>query len=359
MTTRRAVLLLLPVVACLITGCGKRLGANGKVYAADVVEAAEKLKPAKDPVQEEMFAFRVKTRPLYNNRKFDALETLAAKTRAEREICGDGTWRITEFYESLACRDEEQEGMWMLHDQIHQQWLKAKPDSITAHVAYADFLAKYAWQARGDGMADTVTQKGWNLFNERLAKAKQVLDEARKLPEKDPVFWDASLRVALGQNWKPTEFDALLAEAVAFEPKYWKYDLARAKSLLPRWYGKEGDWEAFAEAAAKKPHGLGAELYARIVLHLHGFYENVFVETKASWPTTRAGLEQMLASCPKSLDVKNEAAKLATMAQDQAFAKKCFDLIGDVYFTHDAPDGVWESAEQMAHCRRWANTGKW
>jgi len=71
--------------------------------------------------------------------------------------------------------------------------------------------------------------------------------------------------------------------------------------------------------------------------------------------STRRGIF-MLKTCPRSLDILNNAAQLACMAEDREFAKRCFDLIGDVYFS----DGhAWDSPEQMAHCRKWAETGKW
>ena len=42
--------------------------------------------------------------------------------------------------------------MWQLQERIHQEWIAAKPRSVTARVACAD----YAWQARGSGYAHTV-----------------------------------------------------------------------------------------------------------------------------------------------------------------------------------------------------------
>jgi len=86
----------------------------------------------RDPVLEEIYAYRMKVRPFYNIRNFDKLESLAAEARKGKEVFGNGTRRIAEFYESLACRDDENERMWLLHDQIHREWIKAKPASVTA-----------------------------------------------------------------------------------------------------------------------------------------------------------------------------------------------------------------------------------
>jgi len=79
-----------------------------------------------------------------------------------------------------------------------------------------------------------VTKEGWQLFRERLELARNTLVESRELTDKDPFWWLVALGVALGQHWPKNEYDQLLEEAKAFEPKFWGYDMARARSLLPR-----------------------------------------------------------------------------------------------------------------------------
>ena len=344
----------------ILAGCkeksasGSNAGAPAEHIDADEKVAAAKLKPAKDPIQEEIGASNLETRQAYNNRRFDDLEKKAAQLRAGKEVFGNGSWKIAQFYAALACNDAEPESMWQLHDRIHQEWIAAKPASISARVAYADFLTEYAWRARGTGYADKVSEDGWRLFGERLAAARKVLEEARGLEEKDPYWWVTALTVALGQSWDRAQYEVLIAEAHAFEPKFWGYDTSRAVSLLPRWLGEPGDWEAYAEQAAARPDGLGAEVYARIVSRLRGFYENVFRETKASWPKTREGLAEMLRKYPDSLGWLSEAAMLATMAEDRALAKELFDRIGDRYLP-----SVWRKPERLAHFRHWAETGDW
>lgn len=59
------------------------------------------------------------------------------------------------------------------------------------------------------------------------------------------------LRIALGQDWPESGYNALLAEAPAAEPRYWGHDTTRAISLLPRWYGHPGEWEAYAEETSR------------------------------------------------------------------------------------------------------------
>ncbi|MFO1465163.1 MAG: hypothetical protein U1F35_01755 [Steroidobacteraceae bacterium] len=43
-----------------------------------------------------------------------------------------------------------------------------------------------AWKARGDGFSNTVTPEGWKLFEERLAKARKLMDEAESFAATNP-----------------------------------------------------------------------------------------------------------------------------------------------------------------------------
>jgi hypothetical protein len=354
--------LALPVIGCGFSGCDaapsgrqshEQSSPQENITHSERAEAA-KLTPAEDAVSQEIYAFRLKTRGAYNNRRFDELDALAAELRKEKPLFGNGSWRIVQFYGAFELNDDETEEMWKEHERIHQQWIAANPTSVTARVAYADFLTSYAWQARGSGFADSVTDAAWHLFGERLAAAGEILKEGRELPEKDPMWWMVALRLALGQGWPKEQYNAMLEEAVSFEPKFWGYHTTRAYSLLPRWHGQPGDWEAYAEQAAERPDGLGAEVYARIVIRLRGFHDNVFGETKASWPKTREGLEIMLKKYPDSLEIASNAARLASIAQDREMAQQMFARIGDQYLP-----SVWRKPERFVHCRNWAMTGQW
>src|SRR5205823_8791969 len=102
------------------------------------------IQETKDKITEEIWQFRLKTRALYNASKFDELEALAAQIRTGRGRFGNGSWKIVQFYDSLGCRSDEPESMWQLHARIHENWDAAKPHSITARVAHADFFTEYA-----------------------------------------------------------------------------------------------------------------------------------------------------------------------------------------------------------------------
>jgi hypothetical protein len=333
------------------------LNNNGRpkenIDAAEIAAAA-KLKPVKCPVQEEIYKFRISVRQAYNQSRLDELEATAADLRRKKEVFGNGSWKIAQFYSAFACREDEPASMWKLHEQIHQAWVKAKPASVTARVALADFLTEYAWDARGSDFADSVTEEGWRLFGQRLAAAKEVLREASNLPEKDPYWPMVALVIARGQGWKTADTDALVEEATVAEPTFWGYHIERATSLLPRWHGAPGDWEQYANKMADRPNGLGDELYARIVVNMAGYHDNVFKTSKASWPRTRNGLQIMRQKYPRSLEILSNSAWMAALKEDRPLAKELFDQLGSSYLA-----SVWRKPERFVHIKHWADTGQW
>jgi hypothetical protein len=169
------------------------------------------------------------------------------------------------------------------------------------------------------------------------------------MKEKDPYLAMVALTVALGEGPDKAEYDAIVEEADAAEPSFWRYDTKRAFSLLPRWHGKPGDWEAFALKAAARPDGLGAEVYVRSVLNVEEFYGNVFDETDASWPKTREGLELMLKRYPESLEIVNLAARLAYMARDREMAQTLFARLNGTCVS-----SAWRGPEQFLGAQKWA-----
>jgi hypothetical protein len=336
----------------------QRSGTKEIAERIDKEEALEaiRLQPVTDPVEVKIEAYRKQMAENFYAQKFDELEKEAAAARTSKELFGDGSWKITQFYDAFERKNREAQGIWNVTEDTLKSWLKAFPNSLTARIAYADFLTNYAWHARGTDYAETVTAEGWKLMGERLTQADAILIEARKLPEKDPMLYLVALRVALGQGLEKPAYDKLLDEARSFEPAFWAYDVARAYSLLPRWYGEKGDFEAFTAKAAERPEGPGMEVYARIVMNMVELHQNVFKETKASWPKTKEGIDVLIKKHPESVEILSYAALLATCAYDNKSAKVYYEALGDRYL-EDSP--VWPSKESFVHYRKWARTGKW
>ena len=303
---------------------------------------------------EQVYGFQQEVREAFAKRNFAWLDKVAAGFLGTKERFGDGSWKIARFYEALeAPAREEPESVWQAKIQAYKDWSAGNLQSFTARIAYADFLTHYAWHARGSGYINTVTKDGYQQFEERLAVARRVLEGTKTIKEKDPYAWKVALTVALGQGWSRSEYDTLVESGRRFEPEFWYCDRARAYSMLPRWYGKEGDWEVFALAASQRPKGAGVEGYARIAFGMKDYYRNIFKESEVSWPKVREGVRLVVQKYPDSVTALSEGASLALLAEDRATAKELFERLGLRY-----QPGYWNGSEHFLECYRWALAAK-
>lgn len=310
--------------------------------------------PVSSAAMEDVTTFRGEVRQHYNNRRFAELEEIASKVRSGKERVRYGDWKIYHFYQAMDCREDEQESMWKLHEQIHREWLEKFPQSITARVAQAEFLTTYAWHARSDATAKYVSEEGWRLFHERLAAARTVLDQSKSLSPACPMWWYTCQTVALGQEWSRGEYDALFASAKAFEPEFFPYDCSRAKYLLPRWHGKPGEWEEVAEKQIKLQGATGSEIYARVVQEQEGYYDNIFQRSAASWRKTRKGFDDLRTHYPDSLELLNTYCRMACIAGDREQARKLFGEIGE-----NKVQSCWRvKGDEYERAKAWAMASK-
>jgi hypothetical protein len=134
------------------------------------------------------------------------------------------------------------------------------------------------------------------------------------------------LSVGMGQGWEKVEFDRIFEQGVKLAPDYYELYFTRAVTLLPRWYGMDGDWQTFAEAQAAAH---GDEVYARIAWSLEGYYPGkLFTEGRVSWSKMKAGFEAMLKDYPDSNWNLNAFCNFACLCGDRATASQLFDRIG-------------------------------
>lgn len=304
---------------------------------------------APDRVPEAIAAWRQQTRDLFHSADFAALDAAATEVRASKARFGNGGWKLFEFYDALKCPVSDLEVVSEFHLVAFRKWVAARPQSATARIALAEALVNFAWQARGGGFADTVTEQGWKLMGERLREADAVLKEARGLAEKCPHWWLAAQRVGIGLGWSREVYDKVFAEGVAFEPRYWHASVEKARYLLPRWHGQAGDWERFAEEETRRAGGPGAEIYPRIVVSLDRYHKHVFQESAATWPLTREGFLSLRTQYPASMEVAVWFCKLACRGNDRDQAQALFNEIGE-----NVDLRFWKTQGAYDRYRRWA-----
>lgn len=292
------------------------------------------------------------TRRLRKAQDFVGLEALAAHLRQSKETLDGGTWLLSTFYDQ-AIRVPKEEPEQQAAMDFYERWAKEHPESITAQVCLARALTRYAWNARGSGWANTVTDEGWRLFEERLARAWTVLEGAEDLAEKCPGWTEAAQTVALGQGWETADYFKMVDAAIAQEPTYGRYYTNACYYLFPRWYGETGDFEKWiAQQADHAPADHRDWQYARLVWMADRNQmasEMVFAPGRLDWNRTQRGFEIWLQQDPDNLMVRLQYLRLALLANDRAMARAQLDLIGGQYFP-----AMWKDEAQFEAARQFA-----
>jgi len=227
--------------------------------------------------------------------QFDALESAAASFRTSKSQFIDGEWRLNVLYDGLSYYlRTAPESNWAMRLAKLKEWVKVKPESITARVALAECLIGYAFHGRGGNYAKDVKDEQWQIYNNRISEAADVLKEAKNLKQTCPGWWAAYQRLALSIDMDRADYDQFVDSAIALEPNYNMYYFRKAWYLLPWWNGQEGDWEQYAKSSADSVGGdEGDILYARIVWFMDRRAPNNKVDNsaKVSWERVNRGIE--------------------------------------------------------------------
>jgi hypothetical protein len=285
--------------------------------------------------------------------RYAELDSIAHRLRTSKMRFPGGVWLLHAFYNGLdkpARGDRATDQEWADHLQRLDAWLKAKPESVTAHIAFANGYMAFGWRARGGGYAGSVSDRGWKLFAGMAEIAHSRLLEAEKLDEKCPEWFNSMLAVALMQGWELQDAKNIVDRAMQFEPSYYYTYREFANFLAPKWYGEEGDSERFAEGAANQIGGkLGDAMYAEIAPTLYCLCEGEPIG-KMDFQRIIRGYAADEALYGVSLEKINKLAYIATGLKEKAEAKKAFDRLGENWDLT-----TWRSKAKYDQARQWAN----
>ncbi|MDD2710321.1 MAG: DUF4034 domain-containing protein [Verrucomicrobiae bacterium] len=201
--------------------------------------------------------------------RFQELEDYASQCRAEKlEATRAEQPSLKKFYNTLVLLPKQKDDTRHLEFLNHlESWKEAFPYSITPRVTLFSFYISFAWKARGGGWAREVTEEGWKVFRERLARARTIFEDADRLQTKDPELYARAITLAMGQSWPRKKMESVYEKGITLFPHYFPLHVAKRYYLAKKWHGDEGDWQIFAQQAADRLGGeAGDSLYARLVL---------------------------------------------------------------------------------------------
>jgi hypothetical protein len=109
-------------------------------------------------------------------------------------------------------------------------------------------LTHSAWDARGSGVASTVTAEGRLLFQKRLRQAEVALEGAWRLDPENPLIATEMLLVARGLGYERDRMEAWFRRAMEADGDCRSACLRKLEYLLPRWHGSAEEARAFGLA---------------------------------------------------------------------------------------------------------------
>jgi hypothetical protein len=302
-------------------------------------------------------ALRAQVIGMFNAKNYDGLEKLASELRQKKGIYPAGRWHLDYYYEFLSVSQRDPDPEWERHLSQLEDWVKARPNSITARLALANTMAEYGWKGRSSAWASNVTEQQWKLFRERLAKAHKLLMDADKLKKKCPCWYGMMLNLGLGENLDRKEYDRLFNESVKREPAYLSVYMDKLTYLQPRWHGEPGEWQKFAQESADKIGGAeGDKVYARMIWNIEWLageeYASDFHSGRLSWDRAKRGFHGLMAEYADDWGPPSEFCTLSVMAGDRQQAKELFEKLGDRVMLV-----IWKSPEKFKQSRDWAFGG--
>ncbi len=331
-------------------------GYNPNTHAGQVMAAARPVEPplvSPQNLQTEL-EYESPIKQYFSEGNYDQLEKTIKEARDGKGRVLGGAWKVLEFYFAIHATflgANPDESDWKMFFDSLNKWITAKPESAAARISLAQAYMGYAWRARGNGYASSVTNKGWDLFRERVGLAGATLAEAARLKEKCPYWYEEMQTVALAQGWDKSQTRELMDQAVAFEPDFYHFYREHANSLQTKWYGKEGELESFAEEVSDRMGGeKGDILYFEITsLKACQCDAEKDVLKNMSWPRIKSGYAALERMYGVSSLKKNRFASMAVRAGDKEAARETIVGIGAEW-----DKDIWTSIEKFENAKNWA-----
>jgi tetratricopeptide (TPR) repeat protein len=178
----------------------------------------------------------------------DALELLAASAKEdERGRDLDGHWHN-------ACESALQVHRLLTgdykeaFDRVDNVLQKTPELEALREKVKGDFYIKYAWEARGSGLAKGVGQDAWAKFHERLPQARAALERAWELQPDDAFTATRMLTVELGMTTGRETMELWFERAMKADNNNKQACWTKMEWLHPKWHGNFVELVAFGKA---------------------------------------------------------------------------------------------------------------
>jgi hypothetical protein len=224
-----------------------------------------------------------------------------------------------------------------------QAWIddviRDEPDSTLPLLLKGARYTYWAWEARGSGLANTVSDDVWPVWFDRLRRAEDALDEVVEREPRNAEAWHwlivlaRARQVPMEERWR--RYHAL----VAADPTNYYGHTQMLDALMKKWSGSHEAMLEFARTTAQANPGTHLPVLLAMA-HLEHRYAH-----EDRWAYMKSVSEEIWAAAYGSLfhpdyrgshftsTVGNWLALALTFSGYTTAAEECFDMLGDTYVT--------------------------
>jgi hypothetical protein len=137
-------------------------------------------------------------------------------------------------------------GDWIDTYQLLKNWTQKYPDNVTAWLRLGEFMKDWAWNARGDGLADTVPKEAWPIFQKRIAEGYGYVQKAVQMAPQSWLPWSYALSYGTGADLDDDTMENYFQKARTLDPYCYGTYSNYLDYLKPKWTGSQENMENFA-----------------------------------------------------------------------------------------------------------------
>lgn len=150
-----------------------------------------------------------------------------------------------------------------------ENYLKDHPENTLMRIALFNIYNNRAFELRGDGFANTVTEEGWKGFYENMQKAWATLQPVLIQEKFPPEAFMCTVLIFRNLQQDKAIVEKVIDRALDECPQYSRIFQQEAFARLPRWGGEVQDAEKLAARVAETIGGDEGDMaYAQIANHL-------------------------------------------------------------------------------------------
>jgi hypothetical protein len=214
--------------------------------------------------------------------------------------------------------------------EIDRSFNEADPENPVRIALDGEYFTDAAWCARGSDWASNVTDQGWKLFAERLAKADAILEAGfAKYPQEGEMAV-AMLTVELGQGEGRDRMEAWFQKAIKLDPDDFRAYCGKEYYLQPKWYGSIEDLLSFGREAEKT--GRWDSMVATILtkgIAIDAENDEDVYKRDDVWTAVEKNYREFLRRYPKSVGIRTYFAEHAFAGGHLDLAREQFKILGD------------------------------